>query len=163
VGEVTDIVATVPVEAWLLFSIAAGATAFRQFWPHIANRLGKSRFERRSRERYVSSDELSLYRNVIGDRPEPVDTPSAMGRVLFEGLMAGLPPWLMALTDNSVGLRILGAAFGISLAAITWRWLNDPDRNAPWERARIPREAMLGFGAAVLIVAVLLGIMIEFF
>jgi hypothetical protein len=161
---IADFFATVPADAWVLFGLAAGGLTVAALWPHVRYAFLKSRFERRlSREGFMLRDEANDRRLAMGAEPEPLNGWQVATASLAGGLTAAMPPWLVHLGHPHLWDTITGAVEGGVILLALWHRLNDPDPKPLWPNAHFPREAIVGFAAALAIVAALLGFMLAFF
>jgi hypothetical protein len=156
--------ATVPNEAWSLFAFGAAGALFYKLRPHVRHWFYQNRLDRRlARDGSILREEATELQRAMGDDPGHLEVSQVIGLAMFEGLIAAIPPWFFHLRYDTLGPRIFGAVVGILLLVALWRRLNDPEPKPLFPSAHVPREAVIGFGASMAIVAMLLLLMFEFF
>lgn len=145
---------------WGAFAAFTAIGVIAQTHRHARQAFQQWRLARRlSRDPYILREEMNEHRLAIGDDLAPLALSDVLKHALVVGAISAFPIWLAEAhlelwwQIGTIALAVLG------LLLAWWRWLNDPESDPAVLRlpkGDIPREAMIGFAAALGVVALLL-------
>jgi hypothetical protein len=146
---------------WVLFALAAAVAVAAQTFPHARAAFHRWRLDwRLARNRWIQREELREYDSAIGDELAPLDAVDVARQALVAAALAALPAWL---GERHLEHWWMGAVLGFGLSGLlytAWRRLNDPpelpDDDVVGPSLYVPREAVIGFGSAIVIVLAVL-------
>jgi|GEM_PF-4807209 len=151
----------VPVFAWVTAVLCAAVPAGVAFWPRAKRSWHRRRQER---NRLVALEAPRSFDSLDDDEPEPLDLPQLAREVVYGALVGGGSIWLAgSWFENWVSYALIGVGILGALTAL-WRRLNNPpaepeDGEGFLATSEVPREATLGFLAALAIVFGLLAVL----